>query len=1021
MPSDYNQIRKDNIKEYGEGERHLAYLGSLYPDPTHFVFELLQNAEDAEATQVRFIVSHDKLEVMHDGRCFNDKDVRGVCGIGEGEKADDLTKIGRFGIGFKSVYAYTTRPEIHSGNEHFCIKTFVRPYAVTQRDIDKPWTTLFVFPFDKDEPDQKAASDKISKCLGELNIRTLLFLKSIKEVEYKIPRTEGIYRRKESTGDTAREIEIVGQSDGEEETEEEKTEKWEKWEETEKWMVFKRAVQITDSHKLYVELGFRIVTRNDRTQTIKREHQTPLVVYFPTEKRTDLGFLIQGPYRTTLARDNVPKDDPWNMSLIKETAELAVSSLHKLKEMRLLTVSLLETLPINADDFPSSSMFHPIFTRVKEALMTEELLPTNDGSFVASKNALLARGVDLMKLLKCKQLSKLWSTDVRWLPSTITADRTPVLRRYLINELNIKVVTPELFADKITKEFMACQPDEWVQEFYCFLCDHKRLWKTNSFLRGDTSNGVLLNKPILRLQDGSHVIPFSEPKMYLSVDADRCPLPIVKVELTQRDEALKFLKELGIPEFDSVIEVLDLVLPKYTRRGRITVDENRRDLKKIERAMRHSSKLIRLRKQLDATPFILCTVPSKNRRVFRRACKAYFRSDELCDYFEGNESFAHVEPDDDAQRTLFKELGVADSVRIQCKWPDHGGYVRIHSSWGYHSRGLKGFDPNIFVDGLEQALDAPTVRRSAFIWNTIAIPNSDCIRGIVESSTRRGFVPSTRNERRSGSFGGLLMDKEWLPDSSGKMHKPCDLRLSDLHDAFRRHHGVAMQLAMKTDAVADPAMRRTLLPQEQQLEIARRIQKASPEDQQRIYKILDKRSDKERPQFSRADSADPERRRLQIRRLISEAPIKSYISGIREVRPTRNRINPQAQLREWYTNELKEMVCQICRNVMPFKKRDGTYYFEAVEALSDLYLPKEYESQYLALCPLCAAKYKEFVKRDDGAMIEVYRALKESNKLEVSLTLGTSSASVRFVQKHFIDLQEILRQGSRAAAAGGQR
>lgn len=435
MPSDYKQIREDNIEEYGKGERHLNYLSkNLYADPTHFVFELLQNAEDAEATQVRFIVSHDKLEVMHDGRCFNDKDVRGVCGIGEGEKADDLTKIGRFGIGFKSVYAYTTRPEIHSGDEHFYIEKFVRPYAAVEpRDIDKPWTTLFVFPFDKDEPDQKAASDKISRCLDELNIRTLLFLKSIKEVKYKIPRTEGIYRRKESTRDTAREIEIVGRSDGEEETEDEKTEKWEKWEETEKWLVFERAVQITDSHDIYVELGFRIATRNDGTHTIKREHQTPLVVYFPTAKPTDLGFLIQGPYQTTLARDNVPKDDPWNMILIKETAELVVSSLHKLKEMGLLTVSLLETLPIDADDFPSPSMFRPIFTRVKEALMTEELLPTNDdGSFVASKNALLARGVDLMKLLKREQLSKLWSTDVRWLPSTITPDRTPVLRTYLI-------------------------------------------------------------------------------------------------------------------------------------------------------------------------------------------------------------------------------------------------------------------------------------------------------------------------------------------------------------------------------------------------------------------------------------------------------------------------------------------------------------------------------------------------------------------------------------------------------------
>ena len=43
----------------------------------------------------------------------------GYVKIGESAKADDLTAIGRFGIGFKSVYAITDRPEIHSGPEDF--------------------------------------------------------------------------------------------------------------------------------------------------------------------------------------------------------------------------------------------------------------------------------------------------------------------------------------------------------------------------------------------------------------------------------------------------------------------------------------------------------------------------------------------------------------------------------------------------------------------------------------------------------------------------------------------------------------------------------------------------------------------------------------------------------------------------------------------------------------------------------------------------------------------------------------
>ena len=100
---------------------------------------------------------------------------------------------------------------------------------------------------------------------------------------------------------------------------------------------------------------------------------------------------------------------------------------------------------------------------------------------------------------------------------------------------------------------------------------------------------------------------------------------------------------------------------------------------------------------------------------------------------------------------------------------------------------------------------------------------------------------------------------------------------------------------------------------------------------------------------------------------------------------------------------------------MPFKKRDGKYYFEAVEVLPGKFLSKENEPQYLALCPLCAAMYQYFVKSDDKALTEVCQALtkmeKESDSLEVPLTFGESSASVRFVQTHVIDLQAILNAG----------
>jgi len=60
MASNYDQIRRENIRKYGEETRHLAFLGRLYSDRTHFVYELLQNAEDKDATCIQISLYRDR-------------------------------------------------------------------------------------------------------------------------------------------------------------------------------------------------------------------------------------------------------------------------------------------------------------------------------------------------------------------------------------------------------------------------------------------------------------------------------------------------------------------------------------------------------------------------------------------------------------------------------------------------------------------------------------------------------------------------------------------------------------------------------------------------------------------------------------------------------------------------------------------------------------------------------------------------------------------------------------------------
>lgn len=1029
MPSNYKKICKDNIRRRGEEFDDIGQLISeqLYSDRSHFVYELLQNAEDAlerrfkknpndsSHCSVQFRLFSDRLEFRHFGTPFNEEDVRGISDVLKGTKEEDFIQIDKFGIGFKSVYAFTASPEIHSGDEHFVIKRYIRPEAKEPNCYLSIASdeTVFVFPFDHANLSSADAFDLILNKLRELGPRVLLFLRRIDEIKWSVEPDgkQGQYlkeTKKDNSCKTAHRVTVIG----------EKNDQYEE----EDWLLFERSVMAPDnSNHVHIEIGFKLeFNQEDNTEYIRKINDSPVVVYFPTEKPTKLGFLIQGPYRTTPARDNILRDDDWNKKLINETAELVAESLRQLKEMRLLSVPLLESLPIKFEDnwyYKSSredalrnfyKEFYPIFNRVRKALMKEELLPANDGTFVAARNAKLVRGATLMKILNQEQLGVLFqsNSEIKWLSDEITQDRAPDLRSYLMQELDIEEVDREVFARKLSKQFLSSQDDKWFIKFYEFLSRQNALWRPPRGKYDEGEGGILRKKPILRLQDGSHVNPFrydGSPNASLAIGTDtETSLPIVKVTLSSDEKVQKFLQELGVPELDIVEEVIREILPKYTDDSvMIDPDENKHDLRKIERAYKTDSqeKKKRLEKQLQVTPFIHAECPSLKKTVYRKPNQVYFGSDDLDIYFSKDDFFACVTPDH-SHSALLKDIGVEKNVRIHRKAKNREGYVSIVKRHGDHKRGLDGFDPDIHIEGLECAMANPTCKKSTFIWNKIVIPNSDCISGIVEISTRQSYECSKR-EKQLSEFGKLLIDTAWLPDSNGKMHKPSELTLDDLPESFVRDEKLADQLNMKKNVVAKLA---------EEVGISTEDIELLTQDPEgfRLWKAERELKEK-KPEFPERVSANPERRKKQLRVQVKDDSEKDYDIKERSVRTTRKTIEPPLYLKENYTNNADQLICQICKGEMPFKKRDGEYYFEAVEALSGEYFHKEHEAQFLALCPECAARYKEFVKREETNLNKLHHTLLDSNRPEVSLKLGELETSLQFVETHWQDMKTILQ------------
>ncbi len=775
MASDYAAIRADNERRYGTdiGRIGPMLLADRYDDRTHFIFELLQNAEDALARRfdwqssraVSFTLSACELRVTHCGKPFDDRDVRGICGIAESTK--DLTAIGRFGIGFKSVYAFTNRPEVHSGDEDFAIESFVWPTGAPPGGRGDHETTIVLPLKARDD----AAREEITKGLQRLGAGTLLFLRQIEEITWSVEGgPSGLYLRgkPEKLGANIRRITLIGEERGKPEI-------------AETWLVFSRETRtVAGDVAGHAEIAFSISqdAKSGRS-SIRPVTDSPLVVFFPTVLPTHLGFLLQGPYRTTPSRDNVPRSDPWNQHLVKETASLLVEALRWLRDHDLLDTSALWSLPLERGKFGEGSMFSPLFEATRSALASEPLLPRFGGGHISASNAKLARTQELRELFNSSQLAKLCGTDgeLAWLSSDISQDRTPELRQYLMRELGITEITPETILPRLDKAFLEVQPDEWVLRLY-------------EFLNGQPALGRrLADLPLIRIEDGAHVAARSngQPQAFLP-SAVETGFPTVRRAVCATEEALKFLQSLGLMEPDPVDDVVWNVLPKYRSDKVNFADKDyESDIRRILMAFKSDSKAQRdkLLGALRESSFVMAVDAGDRAKRVSKPGDVYQATERLKELFAGvatvllvDDSYACLRGED--VRDLLEACGAPRSLQPVPVEPDFtweqrremrvaAGCVNSSGSETLEDYTLRGLD--LLLGAMPMFNVETRAKRAALLWE--ALTDLETRRGTgAFSGTYWWYYYHQRRATYNAAFVRQLNDTAWIPDANGDLQRP---------------------------------------------------------------------------------------------------------------------------------------------------------------------------------------------------------------------------------------------------------
>lgn len=1038
MASNIQQL-SEKRKKWIEANRENGFedgikrlLTDLYPDNAHFVYELLQNSEDAQATEVRFILKEDGIEFKHNGRrLFSIEDVDSITSIGDSTKKDDPTSIGKFGVGFKAVFAYTETPEIVSGQFHFRIRDLVVPdtEGLSPRAHGEK-ETRFIFPFDNPRKSSEKARAEIERNLRQLNESTLLFLSNIRKIEYRLPdSTFGFLERTEPDGNRI-EISVQHPEDS--------------VPAPAVFLRFEKVVNVNDedgkpkSCRIAVAFSMEKTQEQDTEKAGKRGKQRPTAqwcvkpldrgqvsIYFPADKETsNLRFHLHAPFASTVARDSI-RDCSANNELRDHLANLIAESMVAIRDQGLLTVGFLATLPNDKDNL--SSFYMPIQNSLINAFQNEKLTPMKKGGHAAA-NGIFIGPAQLSNLISDDDLAMIHGKHCS-LPLWVANPPQRNQREYnFLSMLNIPEWTTENLVSVLSTQsepimkWLTQKSDEWHQQLY------ELLW---NFLSSRSSFHYYETRlRIVRISDGTYSIG---SKCYFpssGVEHDDLMPRVAKGVYTsgenedQQEKAKGFLEAVGVREVGEKEEVEAILKDRYSQEA-IDRKSSKPDMKDIKRFITLVEK-----EPSQASMFKDYLIFKLSNGEWGKPGQVYldspFIETGLNAYYEtlGEKSPCWALSQDYQECEIsFEKVGefarnVDARISLDIKPVEYDE--------------ISHFCRDFTIDYLDEIIKSKNLSISKLIWNTLAERES--------SSTTFDYLRRSVRKRKHYYDNGYskivttLTRHQWIPQ---RLHQgdelifvtPADADSKLLPDGFlfdngwKWIHAVAFgsSIRQREESERLAAQTRTFEYQRDE-EAAKRLGFGSPEEGEEAKELLNlkrkdpegfkkwQESNKEKPSFPNKPIANQERRQERLAEQLTNAPEKEYEERDRSVRATRGTVDPNVWLRIQYTNETGQMICQICKEEMPFRKRDGEYYFEAVEAFSSDHFTREREAQFLALCPLCAAMYKEFVKLDKSAMNGLNHALMNSEQPEVSLQLGEIKTSIRFVKSHWQEMRTILQE-----------
>lgn len=545
----------------------------LYSHDSHFLYELLQNADDntydeGVVPSIEFVLFSECLVIRNNEHGFSHEDVRAICDVGRSTKTDahgsdggnTQARGGEKGIGFKAVFRVTDEPRIHSNGFHIQFSAFSKPvaYILPQWVASEPeyqrkdWNTTMVLPW---RPAVRAKLEEFAAQLSSIDPSSVLFLRRLRVVrivDFITDRTVHItldckHDSRFQMKNNKTELRTVN-ANGDES----------------RWlMVEERLTNPLQQRKgkqvaqTTVALGFPV----DENNAAAAGRQCNAYALLPVQQ-IPFDFAVHGDFITTASRESVDSDSPWNQLLRSALANLFVTAVQQLfvPSPTKLATTWPRFLPKhNKSTTPHSAFFDAMATLIIDRVSTLACIPVISLSYGMAHEALVVparartcTSNELYKLLDC--IPDSWNFDL--VGRVVPEDCALALHTLGVVDLDAPGIVAMLNSVPCTSEH--AYPMEWLARLFVYLGTH---FRSDPKVRSQLA--LLQSSRFIPVQNGTFMAVTDKPSPRFFVDANNQPILAEGTE----DECIVSPKLFSEAENDEARSTISMFLQAIGVRG----------------------------------------------------------------------------------------------------------------------------------------------------------------------------------------------------------------------------------------------------------------------------------------------------------------------------------------------------------------------------------------------------------------------------------------------------------------------